>query len=207
MRRLCRVFSDYFSLSQFVRLEKLKPTNLFRERFTMKKIVIAALLSAVSGAALATEAPKPASASMVFEGASATVTPGAAVAITGENGAPLATGTLNVNANGSFTTRDPVMFEIRDVAAGVIGDVSTSTGLQMKYASIELIAGTTLGAVSSEGVTVALSGGAAVKTTDGAVAARDGLSVSKTTATTGYVAGETVKTTVAVLVTSAPAAE
>ena len=175
----------------------------------MKKIVIAALLSAVSGAALATTpaAPVPASASMVFEGASVPVTPGASVAITGERGAPLATGTLNVNGNGSFTTRDPVMFEIRDVnvETGVIGDVSASTGLQMKYASIELIAGTTLGAVSSEGVTVALSGGAAVEKTDGPVAARDGLSVSKTTATAGYVAGETVKTTVAVLVT-APAA-
>ena len=205
MRRLCRVFSDYFSPSQFVRLEKLKPTNLFRERFTMKKIVIAALLSAVSGAALATEAAKPASASMVFEGASVAVTPGAAVAITGENGAPLATGTLNVNANGSFTTRDPVMFEIRDVDAGVIGDVSTSR-LQMKYASIELIAGTTLGAVSSADVTVALIGGTPVTTTDGPVTARDGLSVSKTEPTTGYIAGETVKTTVAVLVTSAPAA-
>ena len=210
MRRLCRVFSDYFSPSQFVRLEKLKPTNLFRERFTMKKIVIAALLSAVSGAALATtEAPKPgpASASMVFEGASVVVTPGAAVAITGENGAPLATGTLNVKADGSFTTKDPVMFEIRDVntATGAIGDVSTS-GLQMKYASIELIAGTTAGAVSSAGVTVALSGGATVSTDNGPVTARDGLSVSKTEPTTGYIAGETVKTTVAVLVTSAPAA-
>ena len=173
----------------------------------MKKIVIAALLSAVSGAALATTpaAAVPASASMVFEGASVPVTPGASVAITGERGAPLATGTLNVNGNGSFTTRDPVMFEIRDVTDGVIGDVSTSAGLQMKYASIELVAGTTLGAVSSEGVTVALSGGAVVGKTDGPVAARDGLSVSKTTATAGYVAGETVKTTVAVLVT-APAA-
>ena len=173
----------------------------------MKKIVIAALLSAVSGAALATGAPKPAGASMVFEGASITVTPGASVAITGERGAPLATGTLNVNTDGSFTTRDPVMFEIRDVnvETGAVGDVSTSTGLQMKYASIELVAGTKLGAVSSEGVTVALSGGAVVGKTDGPVAARDGLSVSKATATDGYVAGETVKTTVAVLVT-APAA-
>ena len=169
----------------------------------MKKIVIAALLSAVSGAALATTpAAVPASASMVFEGASVPVTPGASVAITGERGAPLATGTLNVNADGSFTTRDPVMFEIRNVADGVIGDVSTSTGLRMKYASIELIAGTTLGAVSSAGVNVALSDGAAVEKTDKPVAARDGLSVTKTTATANYVAGETVKTTVAVLVTT-----
>ena len=172
----------------------------------MKKIVIAALLSAVSGAALATEVPG--SANMVFEGASATVTPGASVAITGEGGAPLANGTLTVNTNGSFTTNAPVKFEIRDVnAEGVVGNVSASTNLQMKYSTIELVAGPTLGAVPSADVAVALTTGGAITTTAGAVTARNGLSVSKATATEGYVPGETVKTTVAVLVTSAPAAE
>lgn len=171
----------------------------------MKKIVIAALLSAVSGAALAT-GEIPAQASMVFEGASAPVTPGASVAITGENGAPLATGTLNVNANGSFTTRDPVLFEIRDVVDGAVAGISASDSLQMKYSTIEVIAGTTLGAVPSGNVSVALNSGTAVTTTADKVEARDGLYVSRTDAIAGYVAGETVKTTVAVLVTSGPAA-
>ena len=200
---LCRVFSDYFSLSQFVNFAKLKLTNLSHERPTMKKIVIAALLSAVSGAALATEVPG--SASMVFEGASATVTPGASVAITGEGGAPLAAGTLTVNTNGSFTTNAPVKFEIRDASAEGVGDVSTSTNLQMKYSTIELVAGPTLGVVPSTDVKVALTSGVAITTADAAVTARNGLSVSKTTATAGYIPGEVVKTTVAVLVTN-PAA-
>ena len=174
----------------------------------MKKIVIAALLSAVSGAALATEVP--AQANMVFEGKSAEITPHASVAITGENGAPLATGTLNVNANGSFTTRDPVMFEIRsvnrpEVGSATIGDISTSNNLQMRYSTIEVIAGTTLGAVTSENVTVALNSGEEVTATAKNIQARDGLYVSRTDAIAGYVAGETVKTTVAVLVTSGPA--
>ena len=171
----------------------------------MKKLVIATLLSAVSGAALATEVPG--SANMVFEGASATVTPGASVAITGEGGAPLKEGALTVNTNGSFTTSTPVKFEIRDVnAGGIVGDVSTSA-MQMKYSTIELVAGPTLGSVSSADVTVALTTGGAVTTEANPVATRNGLSVSKTSATAGYIPGETVKTTVAVLVTSAPAAE
>ena len=170
----------------------------------MKKIVIAALLSAVSGAALATEVPG--QASMVFEGASATVTPGASVAITGEGGAPLAAGTLTVNTNGSFTTNAPVKFEIRDVnAEGVVGNVSASTNLRMKYSTIELVAGKTLGVVASTDVVVALNSGGTITTTDAAVTGNDSLSVSKPTATEGYIPGETVKTTVAVLVTN-PAA-
>ena len=171
----------------------------------MKKIVIAALLSAVSGAALATEVPG--EASMVFEGASATVTPGASVAITGEGGAPLAAGTLTVNTNGSFTTNAPVKFEIRDVSAeGEVGNVSASTNLRMKYSTIELVAGPTLGVVPSAEVEVALTSGGAIDTVDKPVTGRDGLSVSKPTATAGYMPGEVVKTTVTVLVTNTPAA-
>ena len=172
----------------------------------MKKLVIATLLSAVSGAALATEVPG--SANMVFEGASATVTPGASVAITGEGGAPLADGTLTVNTNGSFTTNAPVKFEIRDVnAEGIVGNVSASTSLQMKYSTIELVAGPTAGTISNPDVAVTLTNGGPITTTASAVTARNGLSVSKTSATEGYIPGETVTTTVAVLVTSAPAAE
>ena len=172
----------------------------------MKKLVIAALLSSVvSGAALATG--KPGSASMVFQGASAAVTPGASVAITGEGGANLAEGALNVNTNGSFTTSAPVKFEIREVTGGVVGDISTSESLMMKYSTIELLAGSA-GVITggANDVVVALTTGEKITQTDVKVPATNGLSVSKATGIEGYVAGETVKTTVAVLVTSAPAA-
>ena len=207
--RSCSVMPCFFGLffaQSVCNIRKIETHQYFRERLTMKKIVIAALLSAVSGAALATEVPG--GAKMVFEGASATVTSGASVAITGEGGAPLAAGTLTVNTNGSFTTSAPVKFEIRDVnAEGVVGKVSASTNLQMKYSMIELVAGPTAGTISNPDVTVTLTNGGPITTTASAVTAINGLSVSKGTAIENYVAGETVKTTVSVLVTSAPAAE
>ena len=168
----------------------------------MKKIVIAALLSAVSGAALANV---PGEAEIVFQGASAAVTPGASVAITGEGGAELATGELTVNVNGSFVTNAPVKFEIRDVNdAGVVGGVSTSENLQMRYSTVELIAGETLGVVTNPKVTVALTNGGDIGSDFGKVTSRNGLSVSHKDPITGYVSGETVKTTVALLVTNGP---